>query len=359
MLRQARAKTQKFFGSFFQKRTSFLSPVRQSPSPLKPATNRLRGIEAARGIAACLVVFYHAARHMDAACHMPLLRRLFQSGHAGVDVFFVLSGFIILFVHAGDVGRPARLGHYAWRRFSRVIPVYWVALGFTLVLAAFAGHGWPAIGRVLYSASLLPSWSEPLLGVAWTLQYELVFYAAFALLILDARAGLACFAVWLAGIAACAFGLIATPLPPSLLSTYNVEFFFGMGAALALRRWQVPGWIGMLGSVLFAAACLAESTNVLDGYGRAARLAYGFPAALVVAGLAQARFVWRGLSALGAASYSIYLFQFCLIGAAWQVLRHADCDIGMPALSAAAIVGGILFSRTIEYPLMQAVRKRT
>ncbi len=59
---------------------------------------------------------------------------LFAFGHAGVDFFFVLSGFIILHVHAGDIGRPVRLGHYLQRRFTRVYPFYWVV--FLLALLA-------------------------------------------------------------------------------------------------------------------------------------------------------------------------------------------------------------------------------
>ena len=44
----------------------------------------------------------------------------------GVNFFFVPSGFIIFFAHAKDVGRPARIGTYLWRRFARVYPTYWV-----------------------------------------------------------------------------------------------------------------------------------------------------------------------------------------------------------------------------------------
>ena len=53
---------------------------------------------------------------------------------------FVLSGFIVLHAHAPDVGRPAALGRYLWRRFARVYPVYWLYLGVYLALLALAGH---------------------------------------------------------------------------------------------------------------------------------------------------------------------------------------------------------------------------
>ena len=61
-------------------------------------------------MAATAVVFYHAARHLNKIYGVPALMCVFQFGHAGVDLFFVISGFIILFVHYDDIGRPERLG---------------------------------------------------------------------------------------------------------------------------------------------------------------------------------------------------------------------------------------------------------
>src|SRR3984885_1419086 len=84
---------------------------------------RLEGVEAGRGVAALLVVLYHAALHVEGDVPgSAVLWGLPHFGHAGVDFFFVLSGFIISFVHRKDVGRPDRLGHYLERRFTRVFP---------------------------------------------------------------------------------------------------------------------------------------------------------------------------------------------------------------------------------------------
>ena len=73
------------------------------------SSNRLVGIEAGRGIAASLVVLYHVSRHLDQAFGAPMLVHAFQFGHSGVDFFFVISGFIILFVHYRDIDNPLRL----------------------------------------------------------------------------------------------------------------------------------------------------------------------------------------------------------------------------------------------------------
>jgi len=96
---------------------------------------------------------------------------VFQFGHAGVDLFFVISGFIILFVHYDDIGRPERLGRYVGRRLSRILPTYWVALVLIVVLSLGGGHNFPHLIDLAWSASLLPS-------------YKLCFMLYFACLLL-------------------------------------------------------------------------------------------------------------------------------------------------------------------------------
>src|SRR4051794_20974345 len=68
------------------------------------ATTRLAGVEVCRGAAAVMVVFYHVARHLEKAHGPTWLMGLWQFGHAGVDLFFVISGFNILAVHLDDIG---------------------------------------------------------------------------------------------------------------------------------------------------------------------------------------------------------------------------------------------------------------
>ena len=87
---------------------------------------RLLSVEAARGAAAVLVLLVHSSAMLAAPKYfgeMPFYG-LFKFGHAGVDFFFVLSGFIIFHVHRTDLGNPARLGKYLARRFVRIFPTY-------------------------------------------------------------------------------------------------------------------------------------------------------------------------------------------------------------------------------------------
>jgi exopolysaccharide production protein ExoZ len=333
------------------------------------AAAKLDGIEAGRGLAASAVVLYHAARHLDKSYGMPTLMSAFQFGHAGVDLFFVISGFIILYVHYRDVGMPRRLGHYVGRRFTRVLPTYWVALAITILLATGGGHALPSLSDLAWSVSLLPSNHGLLLDIAWTLRYELVFYAMFCVLILNRTAGIAAMALWLGLLVAVFAGGFSVPVPGSLYGAFNLQFFLGMGAAYVVHNYEVPAPKTLLavGLAAFALAAGAENVGALDGYTNAARLYYGLPAAMIVLGVAlagrtDALRIPSWLRILGSASYSIYLFQFVFIGIAWKLWLAVGLDKAVPyglafvPLAAAGIGGGILMSRWVEHPLIRMVR---
>lgn len=331
---------------------------------------RLFGIEALRGIAATAVVLSHAARHVDRARPAPGLIYIFQPGHAGVDLFFVISGFIILFVHRADIGRPGRLAHYAGRRFTRVLPLYWIALALTIAMGVAGGHGLPSPGMLAWSATLLPSVREPLLGIAWTLQCEAVFYGVFAMLIVSRNTGLVLLAAWLCWILAAMGGHLSAGVPGALCGMFGVEFFLGMAAAQALHAGMVtrPRVVAGIGLVAFGAALVLEGAGVLNGFGIAARFVYGVSAAFIVMGVAAADAAGRSrvpawLRGLGSASYATYLFQFVFIGILWKLFGATGLErlpnlVLFLALAGTAVAGGIAMGRLIEKPLLRAIRSR-
>ena len=329
---------------------------------------RLPWIEACRGVAATAVVLYHVARHLDANYGMPSLKAAFQFGHAGVDLFFVISGFIILFVHFDDVGKPERMRRYAGRRLTRVLPLYWTAVALTIAKRSAGGHGIP-LGDVAWAILPVPIFPDPALGVAWTLQYEFVFYVAFCALIMNRLAGAVLMVAWLAVVVAVAGLADRIGLPEAYWGLYNLEFFAGMAVAYRLRNSSLPRYKIVLGAgiLLFAMTSVADDLGWLVGYGSFAILAYGLPSALIVLGGAEAsrRSSIRVpiiLRTLGAASYSIYLFHFILIGTIWQLWLATGLDRMVPpaisfvVFSSGAVVAGIVISRLVEYPLMRLIR---
>lgn len=331
---------------------------------------KLACIEACRGLAAIAVVLYHVARHIDKVSGAPSLTEFFRFGHAGVDLFFVISGFIILFVHYEDIGRPCRLKHYLERRFTRIFPIYWIALSLTLLMSVVGGHASPGLTDFVWSSLLIPSQHEPLLGVAWTLQYEIVFYAVFALLIFNRAAGVLVMLGWFS-IVGVSYILAwkGSATAHLLLGSYNLEFFAGLTAGWWFKRHRVPlsSFVFASGLALFGSSAVLEDMGWMNGYADIARLAYGIPAMLIVAGAAETsrsgRVALPGILCLcGNASYSIYLFQFVFIGFLWKTLAVTGLDRTMaPALlfailSFGAVGGGILVFRSVEHPLMRYLR---
>jgi len=336
-----------------------------------PARTKLLGVETARGIAACLVVFYHAARHVALATGEKPFGSLTQFGHAGVDFFFVLSGFIIMHAHWTDLGRPQRAGHYVQRRFTRVFPVYWAVLAVTLAVGLVSRGVFPAASELLRDIFLLP-YGTPAVGVAWTLQYEMIFYTAFLLLILHRGAGRLLFAGWIVLILAAFImpqAVADTPLQmPS--GTYCVQFFMGMLAAVALRhaRFPAPGLLFAAGGAGFLAIGIMENLGYLDGYASSARFAYGIPATVLLIGLVarerQTGFrLPRAAIAVGSASYAIYLMHLLGIGITWKVLEKCGLTALLPreasflAVSVAGILAGVIGHRLIERPLIAWSRR--
>lgn len=336
----------------------------------KPRPRRLLSIQALRGLAALAVVAYHAARHLGKAVDASALTRFTQPGHAGVDLFFVLSGFIILHVHRRDIGRPNRLGRYAWQRFVRLMPIYWIALAATIATMLVGHADDVTAARVGLSASLLPVSQDPLLGVAWTLQHEMLFYSAFALLLTHRGLGLSCLALWLLWGAAQASGALPPAFDlPRFTSLFNVQFLFGMAAALAVGSGRIRrgGRLAACGGLLLLAVGVLEASGWIDGYGSFARLAYGVPSALLITGLASwegraERQIPRMMVFVGEASYSLYLFHLLGIGIAWQVWRRSGIDAAarLPTcflfLMAGALACGFGFHLIVEAPLLRWLR---
>jgi peptidoglycan/LPS O-acetylase OafA/YrhL len=332
---------------------------------------RLTGVQAARGIAALLVVAMHSRDHLLKAFGAFPFADSVAFGHAGVDFFFVLSGFIILHVHAGDIGRPASLGRYLQRRFTRVYPFYWAVLAVVVLLNAIR-HPPPPLADLAAASLLLPLRGDLPVSIAWTLQHEIVFYAAFAVLIVNRLLGLALFAVWLAWIGGGLLGFTGDPTDGWLVnvhSVFDVEFFLGMLAAWSLRRVKVPAPRALLlaGGLVFLAVGMAEDMSLARPLADATHLGYGLGAMLMVIGMVEAE--RRGrlhapgfLVTLGGASYALYLTHLLTGAALWQVLRLTGLAgtlavwVQFAAFVVASVAVGLVASWTLEARLTRLAR---
>lgn len=332
---------------------------------------QLQGIQSGRGIAACLVAVYHTGRMLTLpqyVGHPYILTELFRFGNAGVDFFFVLSGFIIYYVHSGDIGEPAKLPHYLWQRVTRIYPIYWVVTAF-VVATLLLKHDWRSLTpiHILSSILLLPGVQDPLLGVAWTLMHEIAFYAVFAILIFAPAAGallaildlaLVTLAVWEDH---ASFSFLQSP--------YHYEFALGVLAAVALKRLHFNRlWLtGVVGLIGFTVAAWAVNVGTLSGTeGAEARFAFGGASCLIIIGISSAELrnrltVPKFGSYLGAASYSIYLVHTLVIGWFARILFSVPGSHAAPVATAFLVLAlsigaGCAMHTYVEKPLQTTVR---
>ena len=346
------------------------APVRGVPQ----AHQKLEGLEAGRGVAAMMVLLCHCAIHCRRAYGAFPLGQVFTFGHAGVDFFFVLSGFIIFHAHRRDLGQPTRLRRYAERRITRIYPLYWIVLAATLLVALLSSHPFPGLEHIIVSALLSPTVGGIILVDAWTLQHEMLFYTVFAFLIFNRRLGLAIFAAWLAFLIACTQMSVVwqSGLLSKLSSYFNFEFFLGMGAAwfTARREIAAPKLLVFLGLAAFLAVGVSEDLGFIINTNIYTHTGYGLSATAVVIGLVawerQSGFsVPPILARLGGASYAIYLVHVLVLGMVWQVIERTGLEERLGpvgtflVIATTATVAGLVTSVWVEKPAMAYLRRHT
>lgn len=312
------------------------------------------------------------------------LRSLFDLGDAGVQFFFVLSGFIIYYVHRDDIGRPARARRYLLKRIIRIYPVYILV---TLVLTPFWAFvpefGAPyhkQLASFVFSIFLIPQDHVPNLGVAWTLTHEVMFYFVFALLVLNRRVGMGVMAVWFTTIAAVAiFVRDELAFPFSFLLSIN-NLLFAMGLLAATRVLRLPptvdrGWLFVVsGSVLFMA--VGVGGNILASYNVVSPDIEHL--IIVLLGLASVLIVLQSrsdavervlrqqkvLNAIGAASFSIYLIHQPVMSLLRKLIQLAGWEEQLGAtlffvmvMVVAVLVGWVMY-RLLELPMLNYFTQR-
>lgn len=351
---------------------------------------KLNGVEAARGLAALLVVLVHVSSMLAVPKYlgeMPLAG-IFKFAHAGVDFFFVLSGFIIFYIHADELGSKAQLKSYWRKRFVRIYPVYWVVLagyGLLLVVSPTPGLNERNPLVVASAIALYPHSLGPILSVAWSLSHEILFYLLFSTLFFSRKLGGLVLGVWAAMIVFNIFTQTFTDYfwGEFVLRIFNAHFFVGMAVAYALRRWPPA-----LSSdaprhnrcrFLYASACtfgflLFFGTGLYESWGPAMpgewpprHMAYALGAAAMLFGLVGLEQsgqlqVPRLAVALGTASYSIYLLHTIIIMFLQQGLLlirpyvQAHPTVVFLVFVVVSVCLSMLFSRWVEQPLLRHLR---
>jgi exopolysaccharide production protein ExoZ len=335
-------------------------------------------LQALRGLAALGVVLFHLlpfeAKYLPGASIVP---SGFSVGRAGVDLFFVLSGFLAVWTTLGPGGAGAAQS-FLLRRVTRIYPTYWIYC-IPLVLAGIASPG-SLIGAhnpdVVASLLLIPNAAPPLLLVAWTLEFEVYFYLAFALLIwarLDRRKRILSLVIW--GAIVVGGRVILAPtraqaLLDAVLSPLVFEFLAGCAAAwlctagMARAKTAVAG---IVGCGIVVTGLLWSETLFRFPWLRVAVFGSGV-GLLLIGCFGEDRIVRRVLPRavvrIGDASYSLYLSHLFTIGVIGHVLSRLAPTVRLLATPAghavvlcAVVVAALLVAeasyRWIERPLLR------
>lgn len=326
-------------------------------------------VQVLRFLAAFAVVAFHAWGVAPEGYKVPDSTIAFVLSHGGhgVDLFFVISGFIIFYATQRST---LTADQFLRRRLERIVPLYFlVTLAVTLLGLSlpdmFGTPGWLTPRHVLKSLAFV-SFTDgemPVVYVGWSLEYEMYFYLAAALLMALTKN------IWrnivvlfsalaiigqVPGVAAAAgpYAFFADPL--------ILEFVLGVIVGMAFVNGRVER------PALAAAACAVGVVLVMDPASRV--VVSGIPSACLVAAaiLASRKRValtWceRALARLGDASYSIYLAQVNTVWLATMALVALIPGISplLLVFSVSAIVTaiGLALNILIERPALKLARR--
>ncbi|QUS38560.1 acyltransferase [Tardiphaga alba] len=291
-------------------------------------------------------------------------------GNAGVDIFFVLSGFLMWTI---TEARPQSPLVFFKHRLIRIVPMYWFVTSLLVVGALAVPSAFPklkfdfsyALGSYLFvpmrppgSGGADPIW--PVLVQGWTLNYEMLFYVVFACcLLLKRQARLLTLGTVLVG--AVIGGLFYRGTDAILLSwsdSLMLEFFAGVLIAVSVQRGMLlsrsAGW-----SLVAASLILLVALNVTD-WVTLRLLVWGVPAALLVWGAIILERTgpipqWPWLRAIGDSSYSLYLTHGLALSVLGKVMSHTwpFLFIGMVA----ATITGLAFFHLVERPMISIAQR--
>lgn len=359
------------------KKDSTTGPIEPGKTHID-SSKTVRTVQALRAIAALLVVLEHChylwyARKL----HDPYATR-WMNGAAGVDIFFVISGFVMT-VSLGGLAKykhPIRV--FLHRRITRIVPLYWLAT--TVKIALLLAAPWyPSATRlepstVLESYLFLPMLPIlPVIVVGWTLNYEMFFYYTICLAMTFKRRFYWVLAPLL--IVLSSVGLFANSTWPPITafaSPMLMEFYFGVLIAQVSLSKRLPGrvasWI-LLTSGMLAILTVFPHLPAMEVQGRFRFLIWGVPAAAIVLGSVGleeeiGHRIPGWLISQGNASYAIYLMQIFALQLVGIVVERlpgnglsARVFCIMSGLLLSALAGEVVHRR-IEKPLLKLLKNK-
>ncbi|MFA1550858.1 acyltransferase family protein [Actinomadura chokoriensis] len=339
-----------------------------------PDRSRLRELDLLRFVAAVLVLLHHyvgriAGWGVENHHNMPVLAPITHFGNLGVDLFFLISGFVILMSAWGR-----GVGDFAVSRTVRIFPAYWVGVSLAL-LSFFAVGQTPVEGRsplVAYLPNL--TMLQTGLGVPgmenvyWTLWVELHFYVLVALLVCRGITYERCVAFMVGWVLLAVFAqeADAVPLMQILMTPWAPYFVAGMAFYLIHRFGpNLLLWLIAAGCWALAIDYRQATVNNDLAWPRVwdAAIVGGVTFIfLIMAMVATRQFEmvrWRGFTVLGALTYPLYLVHESIGRGLYELLgSHLGRWTLLGVSCTAALVVAYLVQRFVEEPLQRWAKPR-
>jgi exopolysaccharide production protein ExoZ len=343
---------------------------------------KISAVQVLRAIAASIVVVFHSFEFVArglAASQFILISAFnyVMLGNAGVDLFFCLSGFVMVYIHGNDFGNEGASSLFLRKRFMRIAPIYWLLTTVVVALMFVAPQLFNARGLdwtwITMSYLFVPWMSasgveSPVLGLGWTLNFEMYFYAWFAvLLLLPKRLFLPLLTAFFA--ASVGLGLLVSaqhPLTQMLTSPMLLEFLAGCYIGFARQKGVLLPKAFGASFVVAALLVFATSTHFVTApvFPPPLRVIFwGIPAALLLAAVTLTRWKMpapRSLVFVGDASYSIYLthgFTVPAVGRLGSALQLSP-DVMFALMIFTSILAGCGFYLLVEKRILQLQRSR-
>lgn len=334
-------------------------------------------LEWGRGIAALLVVLHHGTLDAPFFYNYKPFENIFYFGMAGVDFFFILSGFIIYYIHSNDTGTVYNIKKYLIKRLIRIYPIFLIISSILLVAYLFLPQlsnrlNLLDVPLLITSFLLLPSSIPPILTVSWTLVHEMFFYLLFIIVILNKKLGLSILLLWGGLIVFLNISNQELTFPNSFyFNFHNLEFVFGVFVAFSIKKNyifiknQYLIYFLFLGLLIFIINGMNQNYKLLEISHLITTFIYGLSSTIIVYSLVQLpqnynkNYITKKLVLLGAASYSIYLIHLPILSVLHRIVSKFQLQIYIHPniifliLVIMAVLSGIVTHLLIEKPIIR------
>lgn len=344
---------------------------------------RFDSIQSLRCLAVLLVVFFHviliAKKYIT---NGEVFSEFFKFGMFGVDLFFVVSGFVMISVTRGKFKDKIQAFDFLYRRISRIYPTYWFYTILVLIVFCFrpswVNNSQGNHADIIASFLLFPAQSLPLVMVGWTLIHEMYFYLIFFVILLFVKEENVCLAIMLWGVFVIIFNLYfdtSDPIINLISHPMTFEFIAGCISGLIFYKIEIKvpsvlyvsiGCISLILSIfLYIYYCNFFHNFEPGGWYRV--FIFGIPSMFIVCLFANAErcglCIYSFFVKIGNASYSIYLSHVLTLSAFGRVMNTSYAKsmlsdyVMIAILFIFSIILGISGYYLVEKPLLKFSRK--